>query len=75
MGEEVGRERFNGLADLDQANADGVENQFVGEITTNEVGGVDRREDVIEALAVATAHKGRASVKTECATPSFRLLA
>ena len=38
MGEEVGRERFNGLADLDQANADGVENQSVGEITTSEVG-------------------------------------
>ena len=53
-GQQIVRQCFNSLADLKQADADGVEDQPVGQVATFQVGAdrVDRRLDIGQPLTL-----------------------
>jgi len=64
--EERWRDRSDRLADFDQADTDGIEDEAIVETAPTEVivDGGDRSQDVPESLVVSSAHSGIASART-----------
>lgn len=74
--EELGIQQRSGVANLDQSQPNGVENESVGKIATSEVAPDcgDRVNDIGEALLVVScAHSGMASRSTSSRTRGRRL--
>ncbi len=74
---ELGGEGLDGLADLDEADADGVEDESVGQVAARDVAadGGDSLMDVGEAFEVPSAQRGIASPSAAARTRALRLLA
>lgn len=72
--EQLGGERVDRFADLEEANPNGVEDEPVGKITSLEMGvdSVDPGNEVLEALPVAAHQSAIASAGIAAAMPGLR---
>ena len=73
MSLEVGENCLDGLTDLNEPDADGIEDQAIGGPAPGDKA-LDGLEDVLQSLAVASAHKATASAKASSRTRGLRLL-
>ena len=76
-GQQIVRQCFDSFADFQQADADGVEDQPVGQVAALQVGAdrVDRGLDIGQPLVLPVAHRAIGSGSTRLRTPGLRLAA
>src|SRR5580704_9032443 len=72
--QQLGGQPLHRLADLDEPNPDGIEDQTVGDVPTYKMSTdrIDRGKDVLESLPITAAHRFRASESTSASSPSLR---